>query len=475
MFNSKAKIFYYFLLCFIGGVAIRSFFVIEFFWIYLLGLIFLVLTIIFWQNKFWRYLFFGGVFIILGIWRYQLSLPGINPNKIWFYNGQKVNFEGVVVAEPDIRINQTKLIINSKQLIPPQRDPDKVGTINNKKLPVRGKVLVNVGLYPEYQYGDLVAVNCELKQPEPFEDFAYDRYLAKDKIYSQCLYPQVKLISSNCGDWLLTKIFKFKNKLRAIINANLPEPQASLFYAIILGSRGGIPSDLTTKFSLTGTSHLIAISGLNITLITVILMKLATNCYIPRKKSFWLITAILVGYIIIIGFSASAVRAAIMGFLVILASREGRLNQAGNALIFTAAIMILVNPKILRDDIGFQLSFLAMIGLIYISPFFEYRLEKLPSYFGIKESLQTTTSAQITTLPLIIYNFGRISLIALIANLLVLPILPYLMIIGIVNLIVSLFFSGIAQYLFWPVWLLLTYLVKLIEFFASIPLAAISL
>lgn len=460
MLSSKSKIFRYFLLCFIIGIATASFLTIDYFWLYLLVLISVVGGAIFWSKNFWRWLFFGGIIIALGIFRYQFSLPKIEETKIWFYNGQQVKFQGIIIEEPDKRINHTKLTIKVEQL---------------ENRPMVGKVLVSVSLYPQYQYGDLLEINCKLKSPEPFEEFAYDRYLAKDGIYSQCSYPKVKLINRNNGDWLLTKIYKFKDKLQKIINSNLPEPQASLFSAITLGARRGVPQELSDKFSLTGTSHLIAISGLHITIITVILMKLALACYLPRKKAFWLITVVLAGYITMIGFPPSAVRAALMGWLAMLALNVGRLNRSTNALVFVASLMILVNPKILRDDIGFQLSFCAVLGLIYISPFLGKWLEKLPSYLGLKESLQMTLSAQITTLPLIIYNFGRFSLVGPIVNLLVLPVLPYLMIAGLAAMFLSLFFESIAQYLFWPVWLILIYLIKIIELFSLVPLAAFNL
>jgi competence protein ComEC len=453
-FNSNAKIFRYFLLCFVIGTAIASFLFVEFFWLYLLGLIAMVLAVLFWPKNFWRIIFLGGIIIILGIFRYQLSLPKIDETKVWFYNGQRIDFQGIIIKEPDVRINHTKLTVQA------------TGKIT-------GKVLVSVGLYPEYQYGDLVSVYCQLKAPEPFDGFAYDRYLAKDNIYSQCSYPRVKLISRHNGDWLLTKIYQFKNKLKQTINSNLPEPQASLFSAITLGVRRGVPKNLSDKFSITGTSHLIAISGLHITIITVILMKIALGCYLSRKKAFWVITIALLVYVTMIGFPASAVRASLMGWLAMLAMYLGRLNRSTNALIFVASLMILVSPKILRDDIGFQLSFSAVLGLIYLSPLFEAKLAKLPSYLGLKESLQMTISAQIATMPLIVYNFGRLSLIGPVVNLLVLPVLPYLMIIGFAALFLSLVFPG-TQYLFWPVWLILTYLIKVIEIFAAIPRAALN-
>ena len=336
-------------------------------------------------------------------------------------------------------------------------------------------MLVSVGLYPEYHYGDLISVYCQLKAPEPFNGFAYDRYLAKSEIYSQCSYPKVKLISSGHGDWLLSNIFEFKNKLKSIINSNLPEPQASLLNAIVLGSRRGVPQQLSDKFSITGTSHLIAISGLHITLITAILMQIMLACYVPRKKAFWLVTFILIGYVTMVGFPASAVRASLMGWLVMFALYVGRLNRSSNALLLVACLMLLINPKILRDDIGFQLSFCAVLGLIYFSSIVEGWLQKFPSGLGIKESLQMTLSAQITTLPLIVFNFGRVSLIGPVVNLLVLPALPYLMIVGLGAIFLSLLLSNIAQYLFWPVLLILTYLIKVIEIFSLIPGAAINL
>jgi len=455
MFNSKAKIFRYFLICFVIGVALASFIFVGYFFLYLLALISVIAAIIFWQNKLWRWIFLGGLIIALGILRYQLSLPITDETKIWFYNGKQITFQGAVIAEPDKRVNHTKLTVVSNQ-------------------PLTGKVLVSVNLYPEYQYGDLLEINCKLKSPEPFDDFAYDRYLARSNIYSLCSYPKIKLIAHDQGDWLLAKIYQLKNKWQQIINSNLPEPQASLFSAIILGARRGLPQDLTDKFNITATTHLIAISGLNITIITAVLMELFLALMIPRKKAFWLITVCLIFYIVLIGAPASAVRAAIMGWLAILAVYLGRLNQSSNALLFAGSFMILVNPKILRDDVGFQLSFLAVLGLIYFVPFFEEKFKNFPEILGLKSAWATTLAAQVATAPLIIYNFGRLSLVGLFVNLLVVPVASILTVVGSVVLILVLFLPGLAFFFLLP-WLLLTYLIKVVEIFAAIPLAALNL
>ncbi|OGY44331.1 MAG: hypothetical protein A2729_06130 [Candidatus Buchananbacteria bacterium RIFCSPHIGHO2_01_FULL_39_14] len=462
MFNSSAKIFRYFLICFILGVFFASFFWFDDFVLYFLNLIFLVLMIIFWQNKLFRYLSFGGIILILGIWCYQASLPKTDPTKIWFYNNSKVNFTGVVTEPPDVRINQQKLTVVVRQL-----------NTDHDSRQVFGKVLINANLYPQYEYGDLLEIDCELKKPGKIDEFAYDRYLALSRIYTYCSYPKIKLLNHNEGIMILSGIFRIKSKLIETINSNLPEPQASLFVAIILGSRRGIPADLNDKFNLTGTTHLVAISGLNITIIAAILMSVCLNFYLSRKKSFWVISIFLIFYLIIIGWPASAVRAGIMGWLAILAIYFGRLNRLINALILAGVAMILINPLILRDDVGFQLSFLAVLGMIYFVPFFE-KIFKL-SIFNrvIKEAIAVTLAAQAATLPLLIYYFGRVSIIAPLTNLLIVSILPFLTIYGFIVLSINLIFFSLSAYFFWPIWLILSYIIKVIEIFATLPLASV--
>ena len=400
------------------------------------------------------------IFLVAGMWRYQISLPVTDETKIWFYNGQRVNLQGLIAEPPDIRINQVKLTVS-------------VQSVNDR--PVTGKVLVNTGLYPRYQYGDLVAINCQLKAPEPFNDFAYDRYLAKSDIYSQCYQPRIRLLKSEQGHFWLAVIYRLKGRMQEIINTNLPEPQASLFAAINFAVRGGVPPEILEAFNRTGTSHLIAISGLNITLLVSLLSQLALWFYLPRRQTFGLITIFLLIFLILIGFPASAVRAAVMGWLFSLALVAGRVNRSVNSLIFAAALMILANPKIMRDDAGFQLSFLAVMGLIYFGPYFQKWLKKLPDILGSREALGLTLSAQLTTLPLIIYSFGRVSLIAPIVNILVVPVVLYLMIIGSVAVFLAWLLPAGASIFFGPVWLLLTYLIKVIGFFAGLPGAALDL
>lgn len=407
------------------------------------------------KSKIFRYLLITFILGVAGFsfWQRDNYIP--SSGKISFYNGQNFEFSAVVVKPPDKRLNHTKLTLAVEK-------------------PVSGKVLLNVSLYPEYQYGDQLLVNCKLKSPEPFEGFAYDRYLAKSDIYSQCSFAKIKLLSQGNGDWLVTKIFKFKNKLQQIINSNLPEPQASLFSAVSLGARRGVPKALVEKFNLTGTTHLMAISGLHITIFSALLAKIFLSLYFSRQKSFWVITLVLILYIIMIGFPASAVRAGIMGWLVMLAMYLGRLNQSTNAILLAASLMLAFNPKLLLDDIGFQLSFAAVLGIVNFSSYIENWLKNLPNFLGLRDVLVMTFAAQLSTAPLIIFYFERFSLISPVVNLLVVPILPYLMIVGLGALLFSLILPWFSLYLFFPVYFLLTYIIKIIELFSLVPYAVLN-
>ncbi len=417
-----------------------------------------------WPDRFWRYWLLGLILFCFAVVRYQLALPVYEPDKIYYYNGQKVEFSGIVLSEPDYRIDHLKLTVWTRELF-----------LNGQPKKVSGKVLVKTNLYPQYQYGDELKISGRLVAPEPVEEFQYDRYLAKEDIYAATYYSKISRLSGGRGNILVARIYAQKGAWQALIDQNLPEPQSSLFSAMILGARRGIPSGLSDQFNLTGTTHLVAISGFNISIIVTILVELAMVFYLPRKKAFWVVSLVLVCYIIIIGFPASAVRAAIMGWLVILARQVGRQSKLTQAILLAAAVMLLFNPKILRDDAGFQLSFLALLGLAYLSPVFENLLSRFPEKFGWRESLQTTLAAQASTMPLIAFSFGRISLIAPVVNLLVVPAAVWLTIFGTATVLIVQFLPFLQPMFFWPNYLLLTYIIKLVKFFSGLPNAGLNL
>jgi competence protein ComEC len=268
------------------------------------------------------------------------------------------------------------------------------------------------------------------------------------------------------------------------INFSLSEPEASLANAIFLGYKKNLPSDLQDNFSKVGISHVMAISGMHIGIISVILMSVLIGFGLKRKHAFYFATFILILYIIIIGFPASAMRAGFMGFLVLWALNLGRLNKITNSIFLTAFLLLLINPKLFRDDIGFQLSFLAVLGIIYFYPFMSGFNEKVLKNILKSGKLLSilkviinifilTISAQILTLPIVAYNFSGASLISPVSNLLIIWILPFLLVGIMIALVLSLIIPSLSILFFIPVAVMLKYIIFVSNFLVNIPYAYI--
>ncbi|MBU4332660.1 ComEC family competence protein [Patescibacteria group bacterium] len=453
----KSQIFLYSCLAFIVGIALGSFIEVQFFIIFMilvLGAVVFGFTL---KDKKWRVLGLVVIFFVLGLLRCDFGGSDNNSRVDTNDTNEMTTFVGIVADEPDQRIDHAKL------------------TIKPRGEDISGKVLVKTDLYPEYNYGDELEISCKLETPGMVEDFNYGRYLAMNGIYSVCYNPDIKLLSQGKESSAYAGILKLKYRLKQVVERGISEPGSAIFAAMFLGARRGISQELLDKFSRVGVSHVIAISGLHITIISTILMSVLIGFGLWRKQAFWIASVFLSLYIIMIGAPASAVRAGIMGFLLLLAMNLGRLNKSLNALLFAACLMLLVNPKILRSDVGFQLSFLAVLGIIYFSPWFEKIFKKIPKKFGLRQSLVMTMSAQVMTLPLIAYQFNRVSIIAPLVNILVLPILPFVLIFGAVATVLGLAWTGLAKVLFIPVWLLLGYLVKVVDVFSGLNFAGVEI
>lgn len=255
----------------------------------------------------------------------------------------------------------------------------------------------------------------------------------------------------------------------------IPTPEAGLLEGLLLGGDGKLPKNIQDNFSRTGTTHIVAVSGYNITIIAEYLMLSLLFLGFWRRQAFWFSILGIFLFILMIGFPSSAVRAGVMGMLLLWAMKNGRLANSQNAIVASAAIMLLINPLLLRWDIGFQLSFLATLGIIYLYPFLERRLVKKNKVFGILEILGLTISAQIFVLPIILMNFGSLSLISPLANVLVLPIIPLTMLLGFIAGISKIIFPPLAMFFSWLVYLPLRYEIESISFLAGLKWASIEI
>ncbi len=456
---TKGKIFSLLLLSFVGGVFVCS--VVNPApqlrgGIFIAGIGIVVFALI-QKNKNKLILGVCVLFLALGVWRSfeVFSYQGESAAKN-FDAAEKIIFSGKIVGEPDRRLNFSQYIMESELL---------------------GRILVRTNLYPEYFYGDVLKLDGKIAPPPRGSGFDYQNYLAKDKIFLISQYPEITLIDRPANKDFYGHLLDIKKSFIDIINKILLEPQASFLAALLVGAKRTLPSDLIDAFNRTGTSHVVAISGYNISIISVMFLNFLGYLLLPRRLIFWLVGIILVLFTLIAGAGASVVRAAVMGGLLILARREGRFYQITNAIIFAGAAMLFFNPYLLRYDASFQLSFLATLGLVYLAPRFNkyHWFSRLPNFWSFRDNLAATLSAQIMTLPVVLFSFGRFSLIAVLANVLILPTIPFAMLFGFLAGLAGFVSLKIASIFVFPAWFALSYQIWVVKILSSLPFASVSL
>ena len=467
---TASKIFLCFCLSFIFGIFLSPFFQFS----QLLMLVFLILGIIlisiFWSHKKSVIIGFSILFLVLGIWRHQMAELRIMNSELRRYNdsSEKITSIGIVIDEPDIRGKSQKLVIETKQII------------TNEDTPrwVKGKVLVTANRYPEYKYGDKLKITGKLENPsEDIDGFNYQNYLKKDGIYSTMSWPEIELLGQDFGNPIYEVLFSFKNKFKEATQQFISPPQEGILEALFFGDEENISKEWKDKFNLTGTRHITAVSGMNITIIAFLISSFLLLLGFWRNQVFYFTIILLILYILMIGAPASAVRAGIMAGLLLLAQHLGRVSHAWRLVIFASTFMLFLNPLLLRLDVGFQLSFLAILGIIYLQPAIVNWFKKIPNpkFFPLRTTLSTTIAAQIFTLPILVYNFGYIPLVSPITNILIVPFLAPITILIFIFGLSGMIFSGLGWVLSLPAWLSLTYILKTIDWFSKLPFASLGL
>ncbi|HXV42516.1 MAG TPA: ComEC family competence protein, partial [Anaerolineae bacterium] len=293
--------------------------------------------------------------LLAGAFRLLFFQPVFDESDLAFYNdtSTRIKITGLVVAEPDVRDNYLNLRLQAESL-----------QLKDSTQPVSGLLLVRAPRYPERFYGDRLTVTGQLETPPVFEDFSYKDYLARFGIHSLMRRPQIELLASNQGNPFWGAMLTFKAHAAQTVNRILAEPYASLLNGILLGIETGIPKGLYEAFNLTGTSHVIVISGSNISLIAGIFLLLGQKILGKRYAPPIAIVGIIL-YTFLVGADAAVSRAAVMGLVWVIAIWVGRPGLALNSLIFSGFALTFLNPLILWD-VGFQLSFTATLGLILL-------------------------------------------------------------------------------------------------------------
>ncbi|MFC1757118.1 ComEC/Rec2 family competence protein, partial [Patescibacteria group bacterium] len=396
----------------------------------------------------------GLVLISLGIGLLYYEIKTTPPDMSALENkiNQRVSLEGIVVDEPDERENYTRLVVEVEKGV---------------------NLLVTSRRYPTFEYGDQIKVSGVLKKPGKFDDFDWGAYLAKDDIFLEMFYPEVEWVSSGNASWIKENLLSLKQKLLSNVSQIIPEPHSSLLGGLVFGAKQSMPKDLLEDFRNTGIIHIVVLSGYNVTIIAEAIIRFFS--FLPAFLGISLGVLGIVGFALMAGASATVVRASIMAILVLLARATGRVYEITIALFTAGFLMIVHNPKIVRFDASFQLSFLATLALIYVAPILEPYLKFLTKKFQIRGIVTATISTQIFVLPLILYKMGLFSVVSVPVNLLILFFVPATMLFGFLTALTG-FVSTLFSIPFgWITHVLLAYELKVVDLFASLPFASFSI
>ncbi len=403
------------------------------------------------------------------------SLNIVDAGDLHFYNDRgTVDIRGVIARDPEISDRSTRLHFSAAEI-----------HTEDEWRPVEGNALLFVPRYSTYKYGDQLHVTGVLETPPPLDDFDYRGYLAHQGIYSTMLYPQIEIKARGAASKPLAWIYELRAHLAQKLAEVLPEPQASLAQGILLGIRENIPQSVREDFTRTGTAHLLAISGLHLGIVAGIMLSLGLWLFGRRHYLYvWLALAVIWLYALLTGMHPPVVRGAIMASLFLAAELLGRQRSAITALTFAAAIMVGISPYILGDA-AFHLSFLAMAGLVFLFPAFrsvgKAVIRKSIGEEGIAvtaaafifDSLSVTMAAVIAVWPAVAYYFGIISFAGPLATFLLLPALPVVILVGAMSGMIGLAFLPAGQVIGWLAWLFLSYVLYVVSWLASSPLAFI--
>lgn len=256
----------------------------------------------------------------------------------------------------------------------------------------------------------------------------------------------------------------------------LPVPYGNLVASIVVGGKGLLSSELRQNFIATGTLHLVAVSGYNVTIVLKI--------FVDWLKLLSPLARFLVGSVIIFGFAAlvggqaSVVRAAILAWLLLVGQLTGRQGSALPMLVFAATVMVIHKPSILLHDIGFQLSFMAFLGLVYISPLIKQAIGRAPiigRFDGAVSIMSDTLGAQLTVLPILLFHFGQLTPLSPIANFLILPLVPILTIATLIIGVLGVLAGPTLVPLAYPLYPIAWYVVNLTRWMAKLPGSATTL
>jgi competence protein ComEC len=387
-----------------------------------------------------------------------------------YINAGKITVEGIIAETPVSQTDRKILIINCLRILK-----------DKSYLPVSGKIRLTIPADSIFQYGDFVRFHSTVKKIYRFNNpgsYDYERLLSLRGIYAAGFIEDnsgIVLLRKDAASKMKLKLESFRAYLKEIILNNASSPQREIIGAMTLGSKHEIPLEVRDNFNKTGTSHILAISGLHIGMVAAtsfffffLLFKLSERMMLRFNIIKLASTAafmMVLLYAFIAGMGITVTRAAIMAFVFLIALLSGRQKDMYNTLALAGIIILIISPEAIFD-VSFQFSFLSVLAIIFIArrfdeiplknfPFLPLWSQKVIRY--IYWTIIICAAATIGTLPLMMYYFNRVSLISILANMIVVPLLGTLTLAILMLFIVCAFFSAV----------LAGYFVKIASFFTQ--------
>jgi competence protein ComEC len=404
----------------------------------------------------------------IGGWRGAAATLPSGPGSVAaLAGGEQVTLEATVADDPRPRGERQQLVVQEVEILGAE--------------PAAGRVLVWLPRGMLVAAGDRIRFHARLEEPRTFDGFDYPAYLARQGIAATASVRAISMVGHRT-DLLGDALRGVRLWMLAGLNRLIPEPEAALAAGILLGVRSGIDPAISDSFARAGLTHVVAISGWNIAIVAALAAAAArplTRLPSGRGLASLAAASAVAGYVVLTGASPSVVRAALMAGALLLARLGGSRSHAISALMLAALVMIVVSPPVVWD-VGFQLSALATAGLIWFGAIFEAKLRRWPAL--LREPVALTMAAQVTTLPVILLNFERLSLVAPLANVMVVPMVPLVMLASAVAAPIGAIHEGLADIgdaSAWmaggAAWLYLRLMVMAGHLAASIPFSSVEL
>jgi competence protein ComEC len=434
--------------------------------LYISSIIFLLLAFVFLRKMISIVLV---ILLIINLGSLSFLSRRIPPNdhiaRITPDEAQDAILTGIVSSYPQPQTNFTSFLVEARQLV-----------LEDEDYKVKGNVLVKIFKEEDVAYGQMLQIKGKISKPYTFGSSQYYReYLKSQGIYTVFAankLSRLECLGSSKGNVFKALAFKLRHKANSILFKHIPFTQAALLSAMILGDRSSIPGYLNKMFIQTGTVHMLAISGFNVGIVAMILELILRSFRIKRRARHALLLFALLFYCVLTGACAPVVRSTIMAAVFLATYFLKREVSMLHSLSLAAMIILAVNPAELFD-VGFQLSFLSILAIMYISPFLKRLLcceaRKARALRLFFELLCTSAAAFLGLLPFIACYFKVISPVTVLANIIVVPYVSLVTILGIIFLLISVLLPCAAGLFALPASLSVVVLFAIIRFFNGIP------